>query len=671
MALMTNKLVRDFVRLSPAMTVAAAQQALGVGMRGGLHYGVLIDAAGRALTCITWQLLAGRPPTAALASFRHDWPARWSLPEQDAQDLRDIALFFAEVLEDDQVPAVVLTDRADRPVALLPARVLLETLAAVSTNRTGGPQFQPSAKGVLAPARGADELMVRRYGRLDFPAEVALGVPCTLSVAICRAVEASAAGQIELGLTARAWPLKVVATLVDVRPADFLVEGPTSGVIEVSRDADPAPLTFTLIPQSLGRKPVRVRFEQDNTYLGTAWLATEAVPAPPAAVTAAEVRYAPIVAAAGLAPDVTIFIEQRGDLTYAVSVKLAADDPTQPAVEVDRITFPKPPDAYLQTLFDELNTKVAGNLTPQEFDAGIAKQGNALYEDLFHNAYQGLPGFKTFYRETLYPLSERGAHTGAGRYVPAVQIVSDEPYIPWEILRGSLPGAQGRWQADALAFCERFNLARWLAGPGTAHKLPILTVALVAPPSNLRFVRQEVEALRNLPGLAIRLIENKADLETFLQDSQAEVLHFACHGAFNVELPARSAVKLGDRFLRAAELTPQYRNFAVGRPLVFMNACDSGQLGVGLTGLDGWAEAFLTGDGGQAGVFIGSVWQTTDELAAQFAAVFYARLLAGDRLAEAMRQARAAVKRPGDATYLSYTLYANPRVRAARIPQPA
>ena len=46
-----------------------------------------------------------------------------------------------------------------------------------------------------------------------------------------------------------------------------------------------------------------------------------------------------------------------------------------------------------------------------------------------------------------------------------------------------------------------------------------------------------------------------------------------------------------------------------------MNACDSGQLGVGLTGVDGWAEAFLTGDGGQAGVFIGSVWRTTDELA--------------------------------------------------------
>ncbi len=515
---------------------------------------------------------------------------------------------------------------------------------------------------------GGDELMVRRYGQLDFPAQAALGVPYALTVAICQTAKAGVAGQIELGLIAHAWPLKVVVTLVGVRPEDFLVEGPTSGVIEVPRDANSAPFAFTLIPQSLGRKRVRVRFEQNNAYLGTAWLETEIAPAPSADVTPAAVRHAPTLAATGLAPDVTIFIEQRSGLTYAVSIKMVNDDPAQPAVEVDRITFPKPPDAYLQTLFDELNTKTAGNLTPQEFDAGIAKQGNALYESLFHNEYQHLPGFKTFYRDILHPLSKLGARIG---YVPAVQIVSDEPYIPWEILRGSLPDVKGRWRADSLAFCERFNLARWLAGPGTAHKLPILNVALVAPPSNLKFVQQEVEALRNLPGLAVKVIENKTALEEFLQNGQAEALHFACHGAFNAELPARSAVKLGDRFLRAAELTPQYRNFALARPLVFMNACDSGQLGVGLTGLDGWAEAFLTGDGGQAGVFIGSVWQTTDALASQFAAVFYARLLAGDRLAKAMRQARAAVKRAGDATYLSYTLYANPKVRAARATAPA
>ena len=52
-----NPEVSDFARLSPAMTVAEAERALGVGMRGGLRYGVIIAEAGQPLTCITWQHL--------------------------------------------------------------------------------------------------------------------------------------------------------------------------------------------------------------------------------------------------------------------------------------------------------------------------------------------------------------------------------------------------------------------------------------------------------------------------------------------------------------------------------------------------------------------------------------------------------------------------------------
>jgi hypothetical protein len=664
-----DKLVYDFARLPPAMTVKEAQRALGAGMRGGLRYGVIVAEDSHILACITWLHLDSRPPDAPLATFRSEWPALWTLPARDAADLRAVALFFEEVLQDDEgLVGIVLTDDAGLPAAILPKRVLFDALAVAPTQRDWL-QGQLVAKGVAERERG--ELMVRRYGRLDFPAEVALDVPCTLCVTIRQAAEAGAAGQVELGLTARAWPLKVVATLVGVRLEDFLVEGPVSGVIEVPRDTDSAPLNFTLIPQSLGRKRLRIRFEQNNAYLGTALLETEVVPTRPEVVAPAKVKNNLDLPTQGLSPDFTILIEHLEDLTYSVKVKRATDDGEQPMAEVDRVTFAKPPDVYLQTLFEELNTKTAGKLTSQEFDAEVAKLGNRLYEDLFHNADGGLPGFKSFYHDELYPASERGTHSGGGRYVPTVQIVSDEPYIPWEILRGTLRDAQGKLRADPLAFCERFNLARWLAGPGPGHKLPILEVVLVAPPSNLKFVRQEVDALRGLPGLRVKVIESKPDLEAFLQDGRADVLHFACHGAFNADLPARSAVKLGDRFLRAAELTPPYRNFALGRPLVFMNACDSGRLGVGLTGLDGWAEAFIAGDGGKAGVFIGSVWQTTDELASQFAAVFYERLLAGDPLAEAMRQARAAVRRFGDATYLSYTLYANPKVRAARATLPA
>lgn len=659
-----DPLVRDFVRLSPTQTVADAQRALGVGMRGGLRYGVIVTESDQALACITWRHLDGRSLDAALAVFQLDWPTLWSLPVRDAADLFAVALFFEDVLQEDEaVSGIVLTDATDTPVAVLPKHALLSALGEASSQRTGL-EYQPEAKEVVVRER--DELMVRRYGRLDFPNQVTLAVPYALSVTIRQAAEAGTAGQIELGLTARAWPLKVVVTLVGVRPEDFLVEGPASGVIEVPRDADSATLTCMLVPQSLGRKRLRVRFEQNNTYLGTALLETEVVSTLAADTSPAEVKNYLELATAGQSPDFTILIEHRAGLTYAVRVKRASDDNTQSMTEVDRITFAQTPETYVQTLFDELNARTKGALTAQEFDAEVSRLGNRLYEELFHDADGDLPGFKSFYRDELHPSSERGVHSGAGRYVPTVQLVSDEPYIPWEILRGSLCDASGKWRTDPLAFCERFNLARWLAGPGPGHRLPILEVALVAPPSNLRYVRQEVDALRALPGLRVTTIEHKADLETFMQDGRADVLHFACHGTFDADVPARSAVKLGDRILRAVEMTPPYRNFALSRPLVFMNACDSGRLGVGLTGLDGWAKAFIIGDGGKAGVFIGSVWRTTDALAEQFAVTFYRRLLAGDRLAEAMRQARAAVKRSGDATYLSYTLYANPKVRVAR-----
>lgn len=656
--------VHHFVRLSPAMAVAEAQRALGVGQRGGLRYGVIVTGDDRALACITWQHLDGRPPAATLAAFQTEWPTLWSLPAHDAGDLSAVALFFAEVLQgDERVSGIVLTAAGGTPVAVLPTHALLSALDDGSTMRDL-PAYTPGAKGVVA--RAPDELMVQRYGRLDFPDQVALAMPCTLTVAIRQAAVTGAAGQVELGLTAGAWPLHVVATLVGVNPEDFLVEGPTSGVLAVPRDADSASLTFILIPQSLGRKRVRVRFEQNNTYLGTTWLDTEVLPTQPADSGPAEVKNNLELTAAGLSPDFTILIEQIAGQTYAVRVKRASDDSTQAMAEVDRITFAQPPAVYVQAIFDELNAKTRRGLTAQEFDAEVIKLGNRLYEDLFHNAQGDLPGFKSFYRDELYPASEHEAQGGTGRAAPTVQLVSDEPYIPWEILRASLSDASGRWHTDRLAFCERFNLARWLAGPGPGHKLPILEIALVAPPSNLRFVQSEVDALRDMLGARVKTIGHKAELETFLQDGRADVLHFACHGAFDDVIPARSAVKLEDRVLRPVDLTPAYRNFALGRPLVFMNACDSGRVGIGLTGLDGWADAFLMGDGGRAGVFVGSVWKTTDELASQFAATFYRRLLAGDRLAEAMRQARAAVKRAGDATYLSYTLYANPKVRAAR-----
>ena len=82
----------------------------------------------------------------------------------------------------------------------------------------------------------------------------------------------------------------------------------------------------------------------------------------------------------------------------------------------------------------------------------------------------------------------------------------------------------------------------------------------------------------------------------------------------------------------------------------------------GLTGLDGWAQAFINAG---VGFFVSSMWKPTDQLANEFAKAFYQRLQAGDCVAEAMCQARKDIEMLGDATYLSYTLYAHPRISAS------
>jgi hypothetical protein len=645
-----SHLLRDYEALTPALSVAEARRRL-----AGGRYGVVEDEAGAPLACLREANLAGWPDDRPLASLRDRWPPLRVLPEADALSVSSVASFFRdEFFLHEDLAGVVLVDGAGRSRAVLRRRVLLDALADRAADAARSFTYR-GAKGAdemmelagEAPADSERDLMVTRYGRLDFPATAPVGQRCALVVTINREALPGMAGQVELGLTVDAWPLHVSACLVGVQPEDFLVEGPASGVIEVPRMADSAPLTFTLVPQSAGQKKIRVRFEQGNAYLGTAFIHAEVVEAASAASGAAEVEHAPVLAAGGLPPDVTIYIERAAALTYTVCVRTADDAPGSLPREIDRIEFPQAPDAYLQAIFDDLDARTRAGLAPEEFDAEVKKIGNNLYDELFHE-----DGFKTFYWEYMARLSAQAT----------VQIVSDEPSIPWELLRPFRQKSDGTWESDPRYFCQRFVFSRWLSGPSFAAKLPLRRVALVAPPSNLAYVQEEVKAIR-ATGLQVQVIEEKAALERFLQAGQAEVVHFACHGRFKSAIPGHSVVVIGNRSLRPDDLTAENRNFGRIQPLVFLNACDSGRLGLGLTGLDGWAEAFLKAN---AGFFIGSVWSTTDELASRFAETFYRRLQAGDSVGEAMRQAREAARRPGDATYLSYTLYANPCVRAAR-----
>ena len=143
------------------------------------------------------------------------------------------------------------------------------------------------------------------------------------------------------------------------------------------------------------------------------------------------------------------------------------------------------------------------------------------------------------------------------------------------------------------------------------------------------------------------------------------MFHFACHGNFDTSDPNESKLKLAGDFLRPSQIIGvKQAGLRRSKPVVFLNACHSGETGFALTRLGGWAQRFV--DAG-ASAFIGSLWEINDELAAKFAVEFYNRLwgLAGHDpmpLGQAFHEARMVIKEtdPANPTWLAYVLYGDP-----------
>jgi CHAT domain-containing protein len=97
-------------------------------------------------------------------------------------------------------------------------------------------------------------------------------------------------------------------------------------------------------------------------------------------------------------------------------------------------------------------------------------------------------------------------------------------------------------------------------------------------------------------------------------------------------------------------------------PLIFFNACHSGRLGFSLTRLGSWGAGLVQlGCGG----FLGTLWPVTDQAALAFARAFYAALLDGHTVGEAVAAARKQVRadHPADPTWLAYRCFGDPHAR--------
>jgi CHAT domain-containing protein len=255
----------------------------------------------------------------------------------------------------------------------------------------------------------------------------------------------------------------------------------------------------------------------------------------------------------------------------------------------------------------------------------------------------------------------------------SLTITTNDLELPWELM----------WHGDQF-FCLERPVARMPMGqafpreatpPSRAGKK--LRFLLIADPTgNLPSAGQEVQRIRE--GLEvdwngqieIDVLDGEdaqvRRLNEVLRAGTYDVIHYAGHAVFDYEDPDLSGLLLHDKGVFFAQ---SIRRLLEGRPLVFLNACQSGRT-ASETGpqavqqylqrpVEGLASSFI--DGGALGC-IGAVWPIYDRPAAEFAIDFYGHVLEGYMIGEAMRRTRIAIRDryPNNITWAAFTLYGHP-----------
>ena len=219
-----------------------------------------------------------------------------------------------------------------------------------------------------------------------------------------------------------------------------------------------------------------------------------------------------------------------------------------------------------------------------------------------------------------------------------------------------------------------FQVSRWLAGRGAPDQVKMQQGVWVAPADNLQAAQRETDyftepaAHRSGRSAMDGPLSTLADVEDPVPGRRHRAVPLRLPRQLQHRRPQRveAASWQANSCVPSQIIGPAQTGLRKSKPVVFLNACYGGQVGVGLTQLGGWAQRFI--DSG-ASVFIGSLWAINDKLAAQFAQEFYNRLwgvnaFAGkpQPLGQAFHEARMAIKAIDEAnpTWLAYVLYGDP-----------
>lgn len=296
---------------------------------------------------------------------------------------------------------------------------------------------------------------------------------------------------------------------------------------------------------------------------------------------------------------------------------------------------------------------------------------HATLKGICEEIYDGTP---EIFKQAYWRLSE-AAKDGVFEF-NNILFISDEPYIPWELMRVTDPQHQD--EAEILSITH--SVGRWLAGSSNYLTQQINVQRMVATGSdyvdqkhipNLPHVEAEMQQLTSRYQAETVPLNSEAVLG-FLQNGSAQAVHFACHGRMSMRTPYKSELLMEDH---PQSITPPSisayeveTGLGAEHPLIFLNACQSGAMADSVSLVSGFPAAFLKAG---ASAVICPLWTVDDEQANVIAQLFYEAAFEqpGMTLGEIMQRIHQRWETEQQLTYLAYVLYGDPQTRVVFSPE--
>lgn len=518
------------------------------------------------------------------------------------------------------------------------------------------PPPAPGAGGAVGGAERGAAAPVECHVQAEMEDTVAVGETTTVVVTVSReAIDQAMGGAIARAAVAIATdrPLSIM-----VRPRrNFEIVGDARIEIPAPDAGQPADLYFDVRATHEGPGEVWVIVRQGGPReLATLKLAVQVVAERPARRGAAHAEARTVEPAADDRPlcQLRIFERDNGpEISHEYELHIPGRVLEVFASRPMRVDRAK----YVSDLYERIEERWLGSDEDvDDFTAELRALGGSLFDDLFPPELQ----------RALW--NNRDALT-------SIQVISTEPFVPWELVHLKEPGEP---LPDESLFLAELGLVRWLHGSWFPDRIRVrrgraryVVPDYPHPDDKLPEAREEMRFLeRSLAATAVE--PQPAAVRKLLRGPGSfDLVHFACHGVADPADIQQAALMLEGRVengnaipasidVSTVRETSRLEDADGNRPMVVLNACQIGRMGFTLTRVGGFAEAFLRRG---AGVFIGSLWSVGDRSARLFTETLYESLKAGMPLAEAAVKARHRAAAEGDASWLAYAVYGHPGLR--------